>query len=68
MSPEDSQTLVDELMQEVEKPEYIYRHKWQKGDLLIWDDRASMHQAFSDYDLQETRMLYRIIAEPQRPY
>jgi taurine dioxygenase len=68
MAPEESQELVDELMLEIEKPEYLYRHIWQKGDLLIWDDRASMHQAFSDYNLEETRTLYRVIAEPQRPY
>ena len=68
MDPESSQQLVDELMREIEKPEYIYRHKWRKGDVLIWDDRASMHQAFSDYDLNETRTLYRVIAEPQRPF
>jgi taurine dioxygenase len=68
MSPEDSQQLVEALMREVEKPAYIYRHEWRKGDLLIWDDRASAHQAFSDYDLRETRTLYRIIAEPQRPF
>lgn len=67
MSPEDSQQLVDELMAEIEKPEYMYRHTWRVGDMMIWDDRCSMHQAFSDYDLNETRTLYRIIAEPQRP-
>ena len=67
MTPEQSQDLVGELMQEVVKPEYIYRHKWRKGDFMIWDDRASMHQAYSDYDLNETRTLHRIIAEPHRP-
>lgn len=67
MTPEESQEIVAELMREVVKPEYIYRHKWRRNDLLIWDDRASMHQAFSDYDLNETRTLYRIISEPQRP-
>lgn len=67
MTPEQSQDVVEELMQAVTKPEFTYRHKWRKGDLLIWDDRASMHQAYSDYDLNETRTMYRIIAEPQRP-
>lgn len=68
MTPEESHQLVAELMGEIERPEYMYRHKWRDGDLLIWDDRASMHQAFSDYDLDETRTFYRIVAGPQTPF
>ncbi len=67
MTPEQSQDIVADLMKEIVKPEYMYRHKWRKGDFMIWDDRASMHQAFSDYDLNETRTLHRVISEPQRP-
>ena len=68
MTPQESHRLVAEIMAEIEQPEYIYRHQWRDGDLLIWDDRTSMHQAFTDYDLEETRTFYRIVAEPQRPF
>ncbi|MCB1739368.1 MAG: TauD/TfdA family dioxygenase [Gammaproteobacteria bacterium] len=67
MTPEDSHVLVRELLAEIERPEFIYKHQWRRGDLLIWDDRTSMHQAYADYDLNETRTLYRVIAGPQRP-
>ena len=67
LTPEASHELVGELMAEVVKPEYVYRHKWRTGDLLIWDDRASMHQAYTDYDLNDTRVLWRIIVEGQKP-
>ena len=40
---------------------YEYRHKWQRGDVVIWDNRSVLHQANGDYDMKEIRHLYRII-------
>jgi taurine dioxygenase len=67
MTPEASHDLITELLDEALKPEFVYRHKWRLGDMLIWDDRASMHQAYTNYDLAENRVLYRIVAGPERP-
>ncbi len=67
MSPEASHELIAELLEQALKPEFVYRHKWRMGDLFIWDDRASMHQAYTDYDLQENRVLYRVVAGAERP-
>jgi taurine dioxygenase len=67
MTPEQSHDLVEELFALTVKPEFVYRHQWRLGDMLIWDNRQSMHQAYKDYDLDETRTLYRIILEPERP-
>ncbi len=36
--------LIDELMAAVTRPEAIYTHKWQVGDVLIWDQRATLHR------------------------
>jgi taurine dioxygenase len=68
MSPEESQALVEELMEAAIRPEFIYRHKWRLGDVLIWDDRSTMHMAYADYDLSETRTLYRMLIKGERPY
>ena len=68
MTPEDSQKLVGEVMEAAVRPEFIYRHKWRLGDLLIWDDRSTMHMAYADYDLKETRTLYRVLIKGDRPY
>jgi hypothetical protein len=27
------------------QPQFVYRHKWQVGDLVIWDNRCTMHRA-----------------------
>jgi taurine dioxygenase len=68
MTPEESQTLIEELLEMAIKPEFIYRHEWRLGDLLIWDDRASMHMAYANYDLNETRTLYRLLIKGDRPF
>ena len=48
MSPEESQELVVELLDTAIEPELIYRHEWRLGDLLIWDDRSTMHKALRE--------------------
>jgi taurine dioxygenase len=45
----------------------LYRHKWRKGDMVIWDNRSVLHQATSDYDMNEYRYLYRVLLEGERP-
>jgi taurine dioxygenase len=67
MEPEKSHELVADMFSVAMKPEFIYRHQWRIGDMLIWDNRQSMHQAYKDYDLKETRTLFRIIVEPEAP-
>jgi len=59
---------LSEMLAEAIQPELIYRHKWRIGDLLIWDDRSSMHMAYADYDLKETRTLYRVLIKGDQPY
>ncbi|HVZ01685.1 MAG TPA: TauD/TfdA family dioxygenase [Dongiaceae bacterium] len=45
MTPEDSHDLLDELLELAVRPEFVYQHKWRMGDMLIWDNRSSMHKA-----------------------
>lgn len=67
MEGDESHELVSELLELTLKPEFVYRHRWRLGDMLIWDNRQSMHQAYKDYDLKETRTLFRIIGAPEAP-
>jgi len=41
------------------RPEFLYRHKWRVGDLLMWDNTSSMHLAICDYALPERRLMHR---------
>jgi len=47
--------------------QYLYDRGWRKGDVLVIDDRATMHRAHGDYDRSRSRVLWRIIVEGDRP-
>ena len=42
---EEGQALLAELIEFATQPQFVYRHKWQVGDLVIWDNRCTMHRA-----------------------
>jgi len=51
--------LIAELDTHCVRPEFLYRHKWRVGDLLMWDNTSSMHLAICDYALPERRLMHR---------
>jgi len=58
--PEDEAVhLIAELDAHCVRPEFLYRHKWQIGDLLMWDNATSMHLAICDYALPQRRLMHR---------
>ena len=63
MSDDDAMALVAELMAHATQQQFEYRHKWVLGDMVVWDNRSVMHQANGDYDMKETRHLYRIMVQ-----
>ena len=67
MTPEDSQTFLADLTEQVIRDEFVYTHQWRMGDLLIWDNRSALHKAGNDFDPNELRMLYRAIVQGERP-
>jgi taurine dioxygenase len=67
MAPEASRAYMRDLLDRMIRPEIVYHHAWRKGDVLIIDDRATMHRAHGDYDRSQSRVLWRIIVEGDRP-
>ena len=59
MAPAEAVPLIEELDTHCIRPEFQYRHKWQVGDLLMWDNAAAMHIAICDYALPERRLMHR---------
>lgn len=49
MSDLEGVALLDELMAHATQPQFIYSHRWRVGDLVIWDNRCTMHRG-TDYD------------------
>lgn len=56
---EEAEAILQPLYEHVTKDEYVYRHHWQKGDVIIWDNCAVQHKAIHDYKLPERRMMWR---------
>jgi taurine dioxygenase len=67
MTDEESQPLLDFLNRHATSYEFVYRHRWSVNDILMWDNRASMHYAVQDYD-QLRLMLRCALLTPQSGY
>jgi taurine dioxygenase len=67
MTPEASRAYLRDLLDRMIRPEIVYHHVWRKGDVLVIDNRATMHRAHGDYDRSQSRVLWRIIVEGDRP-
>jgi taurine dioxygenase len=61
MAESEALTLLDDLLAHATQLQYEYRHRWQPGDLMMWDNRCLLHKANGDYDMNRTRYLYRIM-------
>lgn len=59
LEPAESEAILSELFELIQRPELTYRHRWQVGDLLIWDNCAVQHQAVCDYELPRRRRMER---------
>ena len=59
--------LLDELLAHSTAPRFQYRHKWEPGDVVMWDNRCVLHKANGDYDLNELRYLYRVMLKGSVP-
>jgi taurine dioxygenase len=67
MAPEASQAFLAGLLERLVQPELVYHHAWRRRDLLVLDNRATMHRGHTDHDPAEPRVLWRIIVEGERP-
>ena len=57
-----SDALLEKLFDHGEKEEFVYEHVWRVGDLLLWDNRCSMH-ARRDFPSAERRLMWRTTIE-----
>jgi alpha-ketoglutarate-dependent 2,4-dichlorophenoxyacetate dioxygenase len=56
----EGRLLLRDLMEHATQPEFVYRHAWRVGDLVIWDNRATMHRARPFDDTKYRRELRRV--------
>lgn len=58
MSVPESRMLVNELIEHATQPEFVHRHQWCSGDLVMWDNRCTLHRG-RRFELSERRDLRR---------
>ena len=59
MTEEESRPLIEYLVRHATRPEFVYRHQWRANDIVIWDNRCTMHVALADFDETERRHMER---------
>jgi taurine dioxygenase len=60
--------LLAELLEHATAERFQYRHQWRRGDLVMWDNRCLLHKANGDYDMDQTRYLYRVMLQGDVPH
>lgn len=68
VSEEESRELLEVLCTHCTQPTFQYRHKWQVGDLLMWDNAGVQHLAIADYKLPQRRLMHRTTIAGSAPF
>ena len=60
--------LIEELVAFGTQEQFVYRHKWQVGDLLMWDNRCTLHTGTLYDDSKYTRVMHRMWVRGDKPF
>lgn len=63
---DESERLLDALWAHATQPEFIWKHRWRVGDLVIWDNRCTMHRR-NGFDPHARRLLHRTQIRSEAP-
>lgn len=64
MPQEQAWPLIEELAAHATQDRFVYYHRWRVGDVLMWDERATMHRGAGDYRPEQRRVMLRTIVYP----
>ena len=67
MPDDEADELLEDLAERCTRPEYTYRHRWQTGDVVMWDNCLVQHLAVRDYALPQRRLIWRTTIEGNVP-
>jgi taurine dioxygenase len=60
--------LVDELVEYATQDRFVYRHVWRKKDILMWDNRSTLHTGTLFEDEKYKRLIYRMMVQGDTPF
>lgn len=63
---EDGRKLIEELIAFATEPQFVYQHRWHEGDLVVWDDRCTMHRGRPYEDTVSRRDMRRTTVSDER--
>jgi alpha-ketoglutarate-dependent taurine dioxygenase len=64
MDEAESRRLIDELTAHATGPRFVYTHQWRPGDLVVWDNRRTMHRAVANFETgRHRRILMRCVVK-----
>ncbi len=66
MTEEESRPFLEQIYKHAVRPDFSVRHKWRPGDVVIWDNRMTLHYATNDY-AGSRRLLYRTTFRASSP-
>ena len=64
MDKDAAWALIEELAEHSTQERFVYYHSWRVGDVLMWDECATMHRGAGDYEPSERRVMLRTIVYP----
>jgi len=67
INEQEGEQLLDQLIAHSIKPKFRYRHFWEEGDVVMWDNRCTNHRATGGYSYPDIRHLYRTTVEGDAP-
>ena len=68
MENEEAQSLLDQLFGHCQNRDFVYRHRWTVGDLLMWDNRSTIHLAIGGVPEGQARRMHRTTVLGEIPY
>ena len=69
MPEDEGRALLFELLERATQPQFVYRHEWRPGDLVMWDNRCLLHRGVANYEMDKhARLLHRTVVRGTVPY
>ena len=69
MPEAEGAAILEGLLRHTTQRQFVYAHRWQRGDLVMWDNRCLLHRAVANYEMgRERRILHRSVVCGTKPY
>ena len=68
MAQAETDEILDVLFEQQVRPEFVYRHRWQDRDLVMWDNRCVIHRATGGFEYPDVRTMHRTVVTGDKPF